>query len=45
MLRAFGLGILEFRQSITTGFYDNRAVAYDWGREWAHRLTLRHYED
>ena len=42
---AFITGIREFRLSCTTrnDSHDVR-IAYDWGREWAHRLTFRHYD-
>lgn len=42
---AFLLGAREFRSDMTTG-YDDYALmtAYDWGREWAHRVTLRRFE-
>ena len=45
-IRAFLLGVREFRLSFTTS-YDNEALleAYDWGREVAHRVTLRRYDD
>ena len=44
-LRAFALGAREFRLNFTTHFYDNSMQdAYDWGRETAHRLTLRRFE-
>lgn len=41
-MKAFFLGMLEFRQSITTRCDDDRA--YELGREWAHRLTLRRFD-
>lgn len=42
---AFINGVCEFRSSFTT-YYDDLelAEAYDWGREWAHRLTFRRFE-
>ena len=42
---AFLRGAAEFRHAFTFRYecYD-LARAYDWGREWAHRLTLRRYE-
>lgn len=44
-LRAFLLGVAEFRLSMTTHYDDDALLeCYDSGREWAHRLTLRHYE-
>lgn len=45
-LRAFLQGMKEFRCSITTRYEDDGVdVAYEWGRELAHRLSLRHFED
>ena len=44
-LRAFLLGVQEFRLSLTTRLDDgDLSEAYDSGREWAHRLTFRRYE-
>jgi hypothetical protein len=43
MIRAFLLGMLEFRLTYTANC-EEHGEAYDWGREWAHRLTLRRYE-
>ena len=43
-LKAFILGMLEFRQEATTHFDPPLIEAYDWGREMAHRLTMRRYE-
>lgn len=42
-IRAFLLGIKEFRLTYTTHLADH-AVAYDTGREFAHRVTLRRFE-
>jgi len=43
--RAFVLGMREFRLSSTTHFEDyNLAEAYDKGRDFAHRITLRRFE-
>lgn len=52
-LRAFFLGMKEFRSCITWADpartsdhnFTNLDEAYNWGREWAHRLTLRHFEE
>lgn len=45
-LRAFFLGMAEFRLSFTTHIADNDTQhAYDTGREWAHRLTFRHFDN
>lgn len=44
-LRAFFLGILEFRLSITTNLVNEGFdYHYELGREWAHRLTLRRFD-
>lgn len=44
-LKAFFLGVVEFRLNCTTVFSDNdMGDAYDAGREWAHRLTFRRFE-
>jgi hypothetical protein len=44
-LRAFILGVVEFRSEFTTHF-ENYAdlLAYDTGRELAHKLTFRSFE-
>ena len=45
-LRAFLLGMTEFRCAFTAAFTDDALNdAYDRGRDFAHRLTLRRYED
>lgn len=51
-LKAFLNGMREFRLSMTTNYDhvetdegDALQAAYDWGREWAHRLTFRRYDD
>ena len=50
-IKAFFLGVYEFRSDFTTNFthvnsYEGDALqeTYDLGREWAHRLTFRHFE-
>lgn len=44
-LWAFLNGMREFRTQFTTHYADwHLAVAYDWGREWAHRLTFRYFD-
>jgi glycine cleavage system pyridoxal-binding protein P len=43
-MRAFLLGVLEFRETYTTSMPGDLIETYDRGREWAHRLTLRRYE-
>ena len=43
-IKAFINGMREFKLSCTT-HYDGRLLqAYDWGRELAHRVTLRRYD-
>ena len=44
-LRAFVLGAYEFRRSWTTNPGEDLIEDYDWGREWAHRVTLRRFEE
>jgi hypothetical protein len=39
------LGVIEFRRTWTTHISDDCINAYDRGREIAHRLTLRRWED
>jgi hypothetical protein len=44
-LRAFLLGVREFRSDVTAHFDDwSLMETYDAGRELAHRLTLRLFE-
>ena len=44
-VKAFCFGIAEFRSSVTLNFIDPDLMdAYDWGREWAHRITMRRFE-
>jgi hypothetical protein len=44
-LCAFIMGVREFRSDYTTWYADwGLMQAYDSGREWAHKLTLRRYE-
>lgn len=43
-IAAFFLGVIEFRSGCTTNPGDDLIEAYDSGREWAHRLTLRRFE-
>ena len=42
MIYAFILGLIEFRSDLTTS--TDYIEAYDWGREIAHRLTLRYWD-
>lgn len=45
MIGAFLRGMREFRLGTTTHYTCPRlANAYDWGREWAHRLTARRFD-
>lgn len=45
MYKAFMTGVVEFRLSVTTGYSDPRLDhAYDIGREFAHRITLRKFD-
>lgn len=45
VLRAFLDGIREYRSDLTLHHESWRLrEAYDHGREWAHRLTLRRYD-
>ena len=44
-IKAFLLGMYEFRLSFTTYFADyGDSLCYDRGRELAHKLTFRHFE-
>lgn len=44
-LKAFFLGVREFKLTSTTHFEDyDLLCTYDLGREWAHRLTFRHFD-
>ena len=45
-LLAFLNGMREFRSDFTAHYADAALLeAYDLGREWAHRLTLRRYDN
>lgn len=45
-VKAYLLGLREFRRAITQGYScDSLQNTYDLGRDRAHRLTLRRYED
>lgn len=45
-IKAYVLGIIEFRSSYTTSFFDAALQeAYDYGRETAHIFTFRYYEE
>ena len=43
-IKAFILGLYEFRSDYTSSPGDDFISAYDWGRETAHRLTFRRFE-
>lgn len=44
-MQAFFLGMTEFRLSLTTHYEDDDLLeAYDCGRELAHRMTMRFFE-
>lgn len=44
-IKAFLAGVREFRRGVTTHLPTySLQQAYDWGREWAHRLTFRRFE-
>ncbi len=43
-IKAFLLGVKEYRSSWTTHFNPELIHAYDVGRELAHRFTRRKYE-
>ena len=45
MIKAFFKGIYEFRHFSTQPYYDSRDTAYELGREIAHRITFRRWED
>lgn len=40
---AFVLGVREYRLMVTSNVPE--ADSYDWGREWAHRVTFRRFEE
>lgn len=43
-LKAFFIGAVEFRNTFTTRVNLDAELAYDSGREFAHRITLRKFE-
>jgi hypothetical protein len=45
MIRAFLQGAFEFRHCFTSRLEYPLDEAYDWGREIAHRLTFRRFEE
>lgn len=45
-IKAYWHGMCEFRLSMTTGYTDERLrEAYDMGRDMAHRLSFRYYDE
>lgn len=44
-VKYFSLGLIEFRNSFTTSPPLDCSEAYDKGREFAHKITLRFYDD
>lgn len=45
MIKAFWMGMKEFRLGMTTAYDDDTLREwYDKGRDLAHRLTFRHYD-
>lgn len=43
-LKAFALGVVEFRSGLTTYMPPSLIDIYDCGRELAHRVTFRHWD-
>lgn len=41
---AFVRGVVEFRNVVTTHYAPEHIEAYDRGREFAHRVTLRRFD-
>jgi len=44
-IKAFLLGVWEFRSSVTTHYDYPLIETYDRGRDLAHRLTFRHWDE
>lgn len=44
-LRVFLLGMQEFRSMVTTHFDPPEIETYDRGRDLAHRMTLRYFDN
>lgn len=44
-IHAFWLGLREFRSQVTTSFDPPLIEAYDKGRDLAHRLTFRKFDN
>jgi len=45
LLRAGILGFIEFRSGVGMTYGDKRDEAYDFGRDLAHRLTFRKWDE
>ncbi len=43
-IKAFILGVIEFRNDVTTSVGDDLIEVYDRGRDLAHRLTFRKFD-
>ena len=43
-IKAFILGMREFRLDYTTHFDGVELLSYDYGREYAHRITMRIFD-
>lgn len=43
-VKPFMLGLWEFRRMLTTYPGEGNLAAYEWGREWGHRLTMHRYD-
>lgn len=44
-IKAYLLGMVEFRSAFTSHVGGDLIEDYDAGRDMAHRLTLRHWDD
>ena len=44
-IKAFILGMIEFCSDCTTNVGDDDMVAYDSGRDFAHKITFRHFDN
>jgi hypothetical protein len=44
-IKIFLLGMWEFRSNVTTHFDEPEIEIYDSGRDFAHRITFRKFED
>ncbi len=43
-IKAFILGMIEFRSDCTTNVGDDDMDAYDSGRDFAHKITFRYFD-